>query len=885
MNTCKGPLLPDDTPPLRGEGGEWASIDEAFLARAREEADRYGDDPWVFLRELAQNSRDAGASCIEVRTAQHASRECVIWEDDGVGMNRTVVRDYLLRLYASTKADGEAVGFFGVGFWSLLRFQPRVILVEARRENENVGVEIDLSRREVREREASLAHEGTRITAVRDQDEGLGSSDDLVSLVRERVIHYAGYLRRLDGERLEVRVNGERVDRPFSSPPFGARRIVGRGFEGIVGFGRAPSVKVFAAGLLVGEVESLEELAPHLGLASPGWERGWYPVVLLDIPGLRVLFDRRSFFEDATFTRAVRRCERELGRSFRSLSSGILPLDLPNLWWRVWVDARRPLLWSVVALGAVMGMWWGVHGGPPATLPEPAGRGRGGLGIEAVEETIFRVGDSEQEPIPASWDFHYEGPARVFFVARLLTRFDPHRGFWADPLEKTGPDADLPDSGPAISVRMRVGDPGRLLALPLPHGYGVRRGSVRLDEEALEVWRGPSGEALVSVPSPGWVSYEAVPAEPAEPCGHLAPETFPWPHPFRELLDRAATSPHGVDSLLWAVRTMFRYAQTPIPNDGWLPHVLTSREGDCDVLNGVAAALLRGMGVEAHLAVGLLGRGGAVEGPMHAVVRYCADVWHLADVTEGMAVAAPSPSPVTEGQTSTGPVRWRPVSLGAGVLVLVLAAGIVEWRARRSRVDADLVDFLLGHECDLPPSLRFRPLVPIVGGHRRSIFQLKRLAQKRSLVGASPDSPIVAKVRGGPVIDRSSPVVRSLQYHLPPIVWLDDPPWEEPSSPWVRGLERLMRAVHEGFRVHMVPGGLIRFVEVRFRDGGRYHVLLGKDHPFAQTMREAGEGLEGVAKATAVLCRYLPSLEPWLAPCLASLDAAGGPRGATGPTC
>ena len=40
---------------------------DGFLDRARFEAGRYGSDPWVFVRELLQNARDAGARRVSFR--------------------------------------------------------------------------------------------------------------------------------------------------------------------------------------------------------------------------------------------------------------------------------------------------------------------------------------------------------------------------------------------------------------------------------------------------------------------------------------------------------------------------------------------------------------------------------------------------------------------------------------------------------------------------------------------------------------------------------------------------------------------------------------------------------------------------------------------------
>ena len=78
---------------------------DVFFVRAAEEAWRYGSDPWVFLRELVQNSRDAHAHHIDVSVAVTQESEEVACEDDGIGMNEDVAEQFLLRLYASTKVE------------------------------------------------------------------------------------------------------------------------------------------------------------------------------------------------------------------------------------------------------------------------------------------------------------------------------------------------------------------------------------------------------------------------------------------------------------------------------------------------------------------------------------------------------------------------------------------------------------------------------------------------------------------------------------------------------------------------------------------------------------------------------------------------------------
>src|SRR5688572_19828766 len=103
-----------------------------FLARALQEAARYGSDSWIFVRELLQNARDAGASRATFRCEESGGVSRVSCLDDGEGMTFDHARRYLFTLYASSKEEsGKAAGRFGVGFWSVLRFQPERIVIRS----------------------------------------------------------------------------------------------------------------------------------------------------------------------------------------------------------------------------------------------------------------------------------------------------------------------------------------------------------------------------------------------------------------------------------------------------------------------------------------------------------------------------------------------------------------------------------------------------------------------------------------------------------------------------------------------------------------------------------------------------------------------------------
>ena len=64
----------------------------------------YGKDPWFFIRELAQNSRDAGAKKINVNAGYtKKGDEYIIFEDNGAGMPISYAKHYLFSLYSSSK--------------------------------------------------------------------------------------------------------------------------------------------------------------------------------------------------------------------------------------------------------------------------------------------------------------------------------------------------------------------------------------------------------------------------------------------------------------------------------------------------------------------------------------------------------------------------------------------------------------------------------------------------------------------------------------------------------------------------------------------------------------------------------------------------------------
>ena len=306
-----------------------------FRRQALMEAARYGSDPWVFVRELLQNARDAGATTVNLVGEVEDGVARVICQDDGSGMDFEHARRYFFALYASSK-EGQAteVGQFGIGFWSVLRFRPWTLRVTSRTEHGKawqVELDGDLEQARVVE-DAGPVPTGTRIELER----SAGDGDPAVRLLWA-ARRYARYLRQRNGGDLTVRVNGQVINEPLALPEPSAA-FSGRNFRGVVGLGDAPRVELFGHGLFVRSASSLGELLDGERPEEEEAEEALAdlprlaPQVLFDSDGLELLLARSDARQNRQLERLVRRAESELvalvKRRLQALS--------PQPWYRIW---------------------------------------------------------------------------------------------------------------------------------------------------------------------------------------------------------------------------------------------------------------------------------------------------------------------------------------------------------------------------------------------------------------------------------------------------------------------------------------------------------------------------------------------------------------------
>jgi hypothetical protein len=718
------------------------SSDLSFRDCALAEATRYGSDPWVFLRELLQNARDAGAGRVEITVAAGADGESITCRDDGCGMSAGHAERYLFSLYASSKEDDERqVGQFGVGFWSVLRFRPRRIVIRSRPRHGG-GWQVELERRLESAAFAPCAMEpGTEIVLERLSTDGEASREDLAREVYAAVYRYGRFatryekpdwpsLKRRRERPLAITVDGRPVHTEMTLPaPASVFRR--RGLRGVVGLGTEPQVELFANGLFVRRATSLDELVdvdPLRGEQGSGdGDEGLdlpasvAPRIVLDSRELEVLLARSDVRQTRHLRRLVLTAERELARLIERQLRALRPPSafaavrtrLAELAQR-WRAAFRPALPARVLLAALAGgvvagtvVGWAALGGSGAMAPVASVQGEVALERYADLGARYRgprldsmVGQAPRLALI------YEPRDRVLFL-KALTIDDPAN--WpegsAPQLSPWGDYAGTRCRDPQACVTVRLMTESGPLRLPVPTGHRLDPESLRLNGNHHPVVRSLQGEPLLLDAHQGdTVEYQTGPAPEPSPThgGGLRRDV---PLGLEEVADRLRELPLDarVKEAVAAVADRVRYSRTEAAQADYeaarargldpLVAALEIGKGDCDVQNGLVVALLRTTGVVARLAVGYVGRNGTVVPGLHAWVEYLDDDrrWRIADASTRSPPAPMPPPAVAAGPPAAGemapavggiglfvPVEVpAPPSLGAPAALVALATAVL----------------------------------------------------------------------------------------------------------------------------------------------------------------------------------------------------------------
>ncbi|MFO0694534.1 MAG: ATP-binding protein [Polyangiales bacterium] len=283
-----------DDPERTREGPE----DEGLVS----ELVRQFQDPYAFVRELVQNSIDAGATRIDVRVVSEPEGTLAIGvADDGSGMDRETIEDKLLVLFRSSK-EGVAgkIGKFGIGFVSVLGVDPDVVEIET-----HTGqLPWHLAVLHPDHRYELFAHESERPrgTTVRLRlSRPAKEHGDVLRKTKQALERWCGHARveivfSADGATNATRREPTRIDRPFElDGPIAVRGgDPSAGIEVVVGVPErgAARIRFYNRGLL------LHEMEPEAALAGIDAK--------VMHPGLGHTLARDSVRKDAAYDEAMR---------------------------------------------------------------------------------------------------------------------------------------------------------------------------------------------------------------------------------------------------------------------------------------------------------------------------------------------------------------------------------------------------------------------------------------------------------------------------------------------------------------------------------------------------------------------------------------------------
>ncbi|MBN2340819.1 MAG: ATP-binding protein [Deltaproteobacteria bacterium] len=672
-----------------------------FRSRAISEGKRYGKDEYVFVREFAQNARDAGASRIVVNTEYKGGELLVAFVDNGEGMSFVHAREYLFTLYASSKEEEMAsAGQFGVGFWSILLFSPDRIVIHSNTTLESWGVEFNQALDGERRVAPSLSGRGTSVMAYKIIAPKAAAA--AVAEIETALMRYCRFLRRNDrsASPLEVRFNGRRIDGPLTLDGECASTFEFADVQGAVALGKSPKVNLYVRGLPVWMGTSLSELqygaSPEVQVSYP---QGLAPMYLLNGNKLSVTLDRRSVFDDT----ALQRVRRIANREMRKLVAGYLDRIAPGTWrsrlefaFSMFVEdfglyfLRRfiPVWITLLLITGIGAAFWLVfpdvvdhvfHGADgdedgPLEVIAFGGRGLGSSG--EYEQATTQVGEGRAVELtyrPAN-EAHY-------FRTQVAEILDTRSGARSGILTPYRIPADYRCKKNCVHIEVGLDDKPGVYHLPVPTGYYI-------ENRSLALASGQQGELVRSVKDDwlfiqkqapaggGKLSYTTGRATTSvhNATALLQVPDVHLPSSYAEAVKQAEKfkrKQKQVDQLSLFVEASIAYDTSEstaaayqrffgasVPGN-WFEFVFQLGKGDCDVKNIVLMVLLRRMGIPARLAVGYVGEDGETRAGKHAWVEYYDNGWQISDATgqeieETQTVSATS-SASSEAQTDVQP--------------------------------------------------------------------------------------------------------------------------------------------------------------------------------------------------------------------------------------
>ncbi|MBI5499949.1 MAG: ATP-binding protein [Deltaproteobacteria bacterium] len=209
------------------------------------------------VRELAQNSIDAGTPVVEVWTEfqvaeGHVGAACLHVDDFGEGMDEKIIDDQLTTLFSSSKeGDLTKIGKFGIGFVSVFALRPRAVLVHTGRGGEYWEVLFHEDRSFTKTRIATPV-EGTQVTLFVEAD--YHRYGEIVDGALAALRKWCGHAEtRVTFEDRSPPAGRERsvvgINEPFAVPGDCPTRVAHPGTEIVLAYSRTPIYGMYNRGL------------------------------------------------------------------------------------------------------------------------------------------------------------------------------------------------------------------------------------------------------------------------------------------------------------------------------------------------------------------------------------------------------------------------------------------------------------------------------------------------------------------------------------------------------------------------------------------------------------------------------------------------------------
>jgi len=648
-------------------GKDFRNLAEAVTAT-------YGNNPWFFLRELAQNSRDAGARSIRVKTERTAAGlEILTFADDGRGMSLAHARSFLFRLYASDKAEDKmSAGKYGIGFWTILSFGPSLVNLQSRSKKNSWAVALDAG---LNAQFGPCSLSGTGTSVVLTRPAVFATANEFSRVLENELRAYCQYLRRNDrrGTQLPVFFHDQNITVPMSLPGPLSLSFHSGPVEGAVGMADQPLVRLYARGLPVWQGALLDQMS-HLQPAADNQSEispGLAPLFLLNGNQLDVSFSRNLVLENKALEKVRKTAEKALQRLLATSMESAFPRNrfrrgcdrlqifFSRLWRPGWKLLPLVLLIMLPLEMIILNRFFPAKNAGPRTVfslrTDPASYA-GATVAMSFSETTMR--------------FAFQPPVSCWFKVFAAAEYDLQSGFIRRDESFLSPPLPFQSCSPEKTMRMRLSNSGSgRVFLPLPPGHAIDPASVMLTNGLrLPLSSNSQGESSVDIPENNiTVTYQSCPRPPNQELAFAEisnltrlPDGLEWPAALEESLHagRFLTVAEKLSLAGTLVRKLLSYDtsgstvqayQQSAPGQPWLAKVLAIGKGDCDILNGVHVLLLRKLGIPARLVIGLIGARGRIQPGLHAWSEYFDSAWKIYDAS---ADAAQTAMPLPEIETS-----------------------------------------------------------------------------------------------------------------------------------------------------------------------------------------------------------------------------------------